>query len=171
MLLTNKCSYRILAAMIATLDMIMHLTKIFLATVLAFTFAATALADYSDPPKVEAGLKGAGKVPFCDNGKVLKKITKKFAKSNVRYNDPSIAFTQIEHIRETSFLENPTDQNDRRFCKAHVHLTNGTHPTMYYLIQEHEGIASLRWGVEYCVSGHDFERAHGARCRSLKAPF
>ena len=149
----------------------MRISKLFLATALILSSSISAFADYSDPPKVEAGLKGDGKVPLCDDAKVLKKITKKFAKINVRYNDPKIAFTEIEHVRETSFVPNPTDQNDRRFCKAHVHLTNGSHPSMFYLIQEHEGLASLGWGVEYCVIGHDFEREHGANCRSLKAPF
>jgi len=115
----------------------MRILKTILAATIALSTASLAYADISKPPKVEAGLKGAGKVPLCDDEKVLKRITKRFAKANVEYNDPSIAFTEIEHVRETSFTPNPTDQNDRRFCKAHVHLTNGTHPSMFYLIQEH----------------------------------
>ena len=46
------------------LDIAMRISKLFLATALIVSTSATAFADYSDPPKVEAGLKGDGKVPF-----------------------------------------------------------------------------------------------------------
>ncbi|MEP3525325.1 MAG: hypothetical protein ABJN24_07845 [Hyphomicrobiales bacterium] len=130
-----------------------------------------AIAKEKERFVVPTEIRGDGKVPLCDNPKVLAKITKRFHKTNVKYRHSELAFDRIEHVKETDHLTNPSDETDRRFCKAHVHLTNGTHPKLYYLIQERDGIASITPGVDFCVSGHDPERAHGDNCRSLRVPF
>lgn len=132
---------------------------------------SVAIADKKERYVVPTEIRGAGKVPLCDHPRVLTKITKRFHKTNVKYRHSDLAFDRIENVRETDFISNPSDETDRRFCAAHVHLTNGTHPTVYYLIQERNGLASLSWGVDFCVTGHDPERAHGDTCRSLRAPF
>ncbi|MEO1066458.1 MAG: hypothetical protein AAFW47_03670 [Pseudomonadota bacterium] len=148
------------------------LTTAFLAiAVLATSVANTAVADTNDLVHKPIDRRGEGKVPQCDDPSVLNKISKRFAKVQFKFRDSDLEFSNLERVRETGFEPNEIDQNDRRFCAAHVHLTDGNHPTLYYLIQEHEGLASIGWGVDYCVNGYDFERAHGAHCRSVRSPF
>lgn len=155
----------------------MHALTVFLTYMLLVGSAltgvsvTTAKADHKIQLHIPAELRGDGSVPACDNARVLKKVTKRFRRNNIHHRDSDLEFDRLEQVRETDYVANPADQNDRRFCAAHVHLSDGTHPTVYYLIQERDGVASLGWGVDYCVSGHDIERAHGANCRSLREPF
>lgn len=141
------------------------------AFILTLSSMGTAMADHRTRFHIPAELRGAASVPACDNPRVLKKISKKFRSNNVHNFDSTLKIENLTQARETDYIGNPADQNDRRFCVADSTLTNGTHPTVYYLIQERHGGASLKWGVEYCISGFDPERAHGADCRSLRAPF
>lgn len=116
-------------------------------------------------------IRGNGKVPLCDNAEILNKITKRFHKTNLKYRDNDLAFESVDYVRETDYISNPSDEIDRRFCVADVDLNDGTQSTVYYLILERNGVASIGPGVDLCVIGHDPERAHGDECRSVKAPF
>lgn len=120
---------------------------------------------------VPTEIRGVGRLPQCEHPGVLSKISNRFDKASRKYRNSDLTLEKIEDIRETEFVGNPSDQTDRRFCSAKAYLTDGTHPAVYYLIQEHHSVASIRWGVEFCVSGHDPERAHGADCRSLRDPY
>lgn len=149
----------------------MRFFLILLTTLIVLANAGMASADHKTRFHIPAELRGEGKVPYCDDGGVIKKITKRFRKNNIHHRDNDLEFERMEEIRETGFVKNPSDNTDRRYCAARVYLTNGKHPTVYYLVLERDGLASLTWGVDFCVSGLDFERAHGSHCRSLRAPY
>lgn len=149
----------------------MRVFLVFLTLLFSFSISTIANADNRKGFRIPAEFRGEGKVPSCNDDSVLNKITKRFRRNNIHHLDSDLAFERIGRVRETDFLKNPKDQNDRRFCAAHAHLNNGKHPTLYYLIQEHHGLASISWGVDFCVNGYDFARAHGSSCRSLREPF
>ena len=153
------------------ISVLVRFTLVSALSVLAVASVSTAHADHKLRFHIPSEFRGAGNVPECDANKVLKKLKKRFKRNEIHHRDSNLKFDRFENIRETDFITNPADRNDRRFCAAHVHLTNGKHPQVYYLIQERDGLASLTWGLDYCVAGQDIERAHGENCRSLRQPF
>lgn len=140
---------------------------------LAATLAATKPVNAESSFRLHRSLDAPreANVPVCDDAKVLARMTKNFRRTNIRYRENALEFATVEKIRETDYLINTDELTPRRFCAAHVHLTDGTHPTVYYMIVDQGGFAGVRWGVNSCVSGHDPERAHGADCRSVRKPF
>lgn len=153
----------------------MRLSILLVSTAVSFIVSIAALsptmASEDKKPVVPTELRGEGAVPLCDDGKILKRISKRFKKNNAKHFDSDIEVVEFEEIRETDFLPNPTDRNDRRFCAGHAQLSNGNHPKIFFLIQEREGLASHGWGVEFCIRGHDPLRFYGDKCRSVRKPF
>ncbi|MEM8838331.1 MAG: hypothetical protein AAGE89_09580 [Pseudomonadota bacterium] len=116
-------------------------------------------------------IRQVGTLPLCDHGPVLNKISKRFARVHKFYRDSDLALGEITSVRETAERLDVPEASNRRFCAAHVSLTDGADTTVYYMILDQGGLASIGWGVDFCVQGYDYERAHGAECRSLRAPF
>ncbi len=121
--------------------------------------------------------------PQCDDSKVLGQIVKRFNKAEDDQWNRGFYLEDIQRVRERKVLgegyENravtddyhdvPMDEQliPRRYCRGHAILTNGRHPTLFYLIEGGQGFAGNRFNVEFCVNGLDPWREFDGSCRTL----
>ncbi len=139
-----------------------------LVTFSIFIFFLTLAAYSHENTSGDASFKNT---PSCNSPTLLKKITRQFNKKSEKAGSGNLQITQIENVRQTDLNSKSAKFGERRYCAAHIHLSNGTHPTLYYLIKESYGFTGLTSGMNFCVIGHDRVRAHGAKCRSVRKPF
>lgn len=122
--------------------------------------------------------------PQCHDVKVLGMIIERFnwAEENTWHRGFYLA--DIERIRESSvrgdgfgnksalegYDAQPADERliPRRYCRGHARLTNGRHPTVFYLIEGGQGFAGNSFNVEFCVNGLDPWREYDGSCRVLR---
>jgi hypothetical protein len=129
--------------------------------------AATPAAFAADlPGYVDHG----GDAGVCGESWVLNKITSRF-RHQVRHvpNLPDVAITDFRRIHQHRYL--PASDNwpiGRRYCGATVALSNGHDRTIWYLIEEGQGYASVGDNVEFCVAGFDRWMVYNGRCRILR---
>lgn len=131
-----------------------------LGSVLTVAPAAQAadLSSYSGDPGV------------CGEAWVLNKISSRFA-YQVRHvpNLPDVQITDFRRINERRYQ--PGEENwpiGRRYCDAKVILSDGHERTIWYLIEEGQGFASVGDNVEFCVSGFDRWYVYNGGCRVLR---
>lgn len=113
--------------------------------------------------------RGEGHLPYCDDTKVLRTILKRFRKADHRTWKRGLLIDEISHTHERA--HRPRDGYGtigRRYCRARAHLSNGRHPRIHYLIEEHQGFASISWNVEFCIVGLDRWRIYDAWCRTVR---
>lgn len=122
--------------------------------------------------------------PQCHDTKVLGKIVERFnwAEDNTWHR--GFYLMDIDRIRERTVLGHgygePTHAEGydappaherlipRRYCRAHALLTNGRHPTLFYLIEGGQGFAGNGFNVEFCINGLDPWREYDGSCRVLR---
>lgn len=56
----------------------------------------------------------------------------------------------------------------RRYCVGNARMSDGTHRTVYYLIEDQGGFAGRNWDVEFCVMGLDPWRVYDGYCRAVR---
>ncbi len=122
--------------------------------------SAPALAGIIDPHIISKSF------PDCHDERVLTKIIKRFnwAEDNTFQRGFYLDF--IERTRER--VVQSSTQIPRRYCRGHARLTNGRHPTVFYLIEGGQGFAGNSFNVEFCLNGLDPMREHDGSCRVLR---
>ena len=140
------------------------------ATVLAAAMAISSLVMASTPTSAALlDLVIQHKTfPECHDEKVLKKIIKRFNYAENRTWHRGFTLDDIERTRESlgqSTYESPIP---RRYCRGHALLSNGRHPTVFYLIEGGQGFAGNSFNVEFCISGLDEWNDHDGSCRALR---
>jgi len=118
------------------------------------------------PGYVEQG----GDAGVCAQSWVLNKITSRF-RHQVRHvpNLPDVAILDFQRIHEHRYL--PASEEwpiGRRYCGATVALSDGQNRSIWYLIEEGQGFASIGDNVEFCVAGFDRWMVYNGRCRILR---
>lgn len=136
-----------------------------LSTPLGMSFGFTQAAGAADLGAYAE--EGSG---VCGEAWVLNKITDRFA-YQVRHVPrlPDVAITDFRSIRQHRYL--PASEQwpiGRRYCGATVALSDGRARTIWYLIEEGQGFASIGDNVEFCVSGFDRWMVYNGRCRVLR---
>lgn len=133
-------------------------------TGLNISFAAPAVqaADLSGTYWQDSGV--------CAESWVLNKITHRF-RHQVRHvpNLPQVDIIDFRGIRESRYQ--PASEEwpiGRRYCHARVALSNGHDRTIWYLIEEGQGFASIGDNVEFCVAGFDRWMVYDGGCRILR---
>jgi len=129
---------------------------------------ATAPAAFSAdlPAYVDYG----GDAGVCAESWVLNKITSRFRHqvSNVP-NLPNVAIVDFQRIHQHRYLPASDEWPiGRRYCGATVALSDGQSRSIWYLIEEGQGFASLGDNVEFCVAGFDRWMVYNGRCRVLR---
>lgn len=119
-----------------------------------------------DDPSVTVGPLSHGKVPTCEQGSVLGNIAGRYRSVQADLWQSGLAIASVGRVSETAF--EPGQLLSRRFCHAKVELSNGRPADLFYLIEERQGVASLGWGVEFCVPGQDPWRVYDGGCRTLQ---
>ncbi|ESY63326.1 MAG: hypothetical protein E5Y02_12170 [Mesorhizobium sp.] len=106
----------------------------------------------------------------CGEPWVLNKITHRFS-YQVHHvpHLPDVQITDFRRIHQHRYLPaNDTWPIGRRYCGATVSLSDGRDRTIWYLIEEGQGFASIGDNVEFCVSGFDRWMVYNGRCRVLR---
>ncbi|WP_137933798.1 hypothetical protein [Mesorhizobium comanense] len=106
----------------------------------------------------------------CGQPWVLSKITHRFS-YQVHHvpHLPDVQITDFRRIHQHRYLPaNDTWPIGRRYCGATVSLSDGRDRTIWYLIEEGQGFASIGDNVEFCVSGFDRWMVYNGRCRVLR---
>ncbi|MER8386106.1 hypothetical protein NKI19_29060 [Mesorhizobium sp. M0751] len=106
----------------------------------------------------------------CGEAWVLDKITDRFS-YQVHHvpHLPDVQIVDFQRIHQHRYL--PADDTwpiGRRYCGATVSLSDGRARTIWYLIEEGQGFASIGDNVEFCVSGFDRWMVYNGRCRVLR---
>ena len=106
----------------------------------------------------------------CAEPWVLRRITDRFH-YQVRHvpHLPDVEITDFRGIHQHRYL--PAQDKwpiGRRYCGATVGLSDGNARTIWYLIEEGQGFASIGDNVEFCVAGFDRWMVYNGRCRVLR---
>ena len=105
--------------------------------------------------------------PQCHDVKVLGKIVERFNWAEENTWKRGFFLQDIERIRERVVQNHPDRLIPRRYCRAHARLTNGRHPTLFYLIEGGQGFAGNSFNVEFCLNGYDRWNEYNGSCRTL----
>ena len=137
---------------------------------LAFTFLCSlnpliAQADWID--KLVEKSEHLSTFPQCDDPGVLKFIVKRFNWAEKHTWQRGFDLDVITQPRERLVLDSEERLIPRRYCRGHAQLTNGRHPTVFYLIESGQGFAGTTHNVAFCVNGLDPWRTYDGNCRVL----
>lgn len=106
----------------------------------------------------------------CGEAWVLNKITSRFRYQVTHVpNLPNVDIVDFSRIHENRYLPAQEDRPiGRRYCGATVALSDGHSRSVWYLIEEGQGFASIGDNVEFCVAGFDRWLVYNGRCRILR---
>ena len=109
-----------------------------------------------------------GKLPPCDDKGVLGVIADRFQEKESLYWKSALQIKAFDHAHEYAFRRNGLDYIPRRYCTARATLNDDKHHEVTYWIGERLGIIGWDYGVEWCVSGLDRNRAFAPGCREAR---
>jgi hypothetical protein len=113
--------------------------------------------------------RGEGLIPNCGDPSVLNKISGRFAWADRNTWHRGLTITAIDLTRQRAYRpRNGNGTIGRRYCRARALLSNGRRPHVHYLIEEHQGFASISWNVEFCIDGLDRWRVYDGWCRTVR---
>jgi hypothetical protein len=105
-------------------------------------------------------------VPPCDA--MLDQISANFVEKEGKFWNSSLYITGFTNVREIAFRPWESGNIPRRFCTAHVAISDGKVRTMNFSIIEDGGFASIGPGVEFCIVGLDRNWAFNPACRMAR---
>ncbi len=106
--------------------------------------------------------------PGCDDPRVLKKIVKRYNWAEKHTWRRGVDLNDVTQAGERLTLVGDDRLVNRRYCRGHARMSDGRHSSVYYLIEQRQGFASIRWNVEFCITGRDNWRVYNGSCRSLR---
>lgn len=140
----------------------MTIKSLILASILGFGVSLSSLAS---PAAAFTG----GTFPSCDAPQVLDYIQKRFVWTDTHLLKRGLAINSITQTRR-----NRVSYGDqywsipRLYCHGTAHMNDGKERTIWWLIEGGMGFAGLRDNLEFCISGLDPFKVHGAWCRSVR---
>ena len=108
------------------------------------------------------------RLPACEEGWVLEKISERFLWANVHTWHNDLAIEHIYQVRETGVRLPGKSLIDRRYCSATATLSNGTRSEVVYLIEAGAGFASVGSRVSWCLPAYDRYRVYEPWCRAIR---
>ncbi|MDF1607198.1 hypothetical protein PZ897_03310 [Hoeflea sp. YIM 152468] len=131
---------------------------------LASTFGI-ALLSLSSPAAAFTG----GNFPACDAPQVLSYIQKRFVWTDTHLLKRGLAIERIEPAqRNRSGYGLHHSSVPRLYCHGMARMNDGHKRKIWWLIEGGMGFAGLRDNLEFCISGLDPFKVHGAWCRSVR---
>ncbi|MEM5494092.1 hypothetical protein [Hoeflea sp. AS16] len=135
---------------------------------LIIAFAATlgfSLSSFASPALAFSG----GNFPACDAPQVLRYIQKRFVWTDHHVLKRGLAIESIERAHRNRFGDGyQVASIPRLYCHGTAHMNDGHKRTIWWLIEGGMGFAGLGDNVEFCISGLDPFKVHGAWCRSVR---
>ena len=135
---------------------------------LIIAFAATVgflLSSFASPAMAFSG----GNFPACDAPQVLSYIQNRFVWTDRHVLQRGLAIESIERVhRNRSSNGHEYWSIPRLYCHGTAHMNDGHKRQIWWLIEGGMGFAGLRDNLEFCISGLDPFKVHGAWCRSVR---
>ena len=110
----------------------------------------------------------SAELPACDQPEVIASVNEKFAFASTETWHWGFAIDRVVEVRETATRAGGPSLVDRRYCTARALLSNGRHSEVVYLIESHQGFASMGWNVESCLPAYDPYRVYDGWCRAIR---
>ncbi len=108
------------------------------------------------------------KFPACTSEKVLRKLVKRFNKTErIYWQDGGWVLHEVRNPHRHSANPFPGSPINRHYCHGDAVFENGKKRRVHFLIEQGAGFAGFTWNVEYCVHGLDRWRYHDGFCRVL----
>lgn len=106
----------------------------------------------------------------CEIPKVLSRITKRFRHQVTHVPHlPDVSIVAYHNVHEHRYLPAREFRPiGRRYCMATAEFESGERRSVWYMIEEGMGFASIGDGVEFCVSGFDRWNVYNSGCRVLR---
>jgi len=129
------------------------------------TTLGVSLSSYASP----ALAFGGSHFPACDAPQVLSHIQKRFVWNDRHVLKRGLAIESIDRAhRNRSRYGTEYWSIPRLYCHGTAHMNDGHKRQIWWLIEGGQGFVGLGDNLEYCVSGLDPLKVHGAWCRSVR---
>lgn len=138
------------------------------AVLAALPAAAANRAGYLYEDAEQRIIPWSGAMPGCTDPSVLGRIQSRFAQKESEYWSSALTIVGFEKIRPVAVRPWGQDFVPRRFCSGIVTVSDGKKRRVDYAVGEDLGLLGVTWGVTWCVSGLDRNRAYGADCRAAR---
>ena len=119
-------------------------------------------------PAEERDAPYSGIVPPCSDASSLSEIQSHFSEREASYWHSGLAIAQFEDVREIGFRSNGLDYIPRRYCQAHVLMSDQKVRVVDYSIVENGGSIGYTDGVEWCVVGLDRLNGFSPACKMAR---
>lgn len=133
----------------------------------AAVLATAVLAGGLSVPPAPA-MANQGIFPQCHDASVEHRIMDKFnwAEKNTWRRGFDMTGISQAHEHRTTVWRNSSVT--RRYCMGTAHMTDHSHRSVYFLIEDRGGFVGRTWNVTFCVSGLDPWRNHDGNCRTVR---
>ena len=131
---------------------------------------ASGLAAQARPltPAEERDAPYSGIVPPCSDPASLSEIQSHFSEREASYWHSGLTIAQFEDTREIGFRSNGLDYIPRRYCQAHILMSDQKTRLVDYSIVEAGGSIGYDDGVVWCVVGLDRLDAFSPSCKMAR---
>jgi hypothetical protein len=110
-----------------------------------------------------------GYLPDCADPDVISRIQSRFSQTEDEYWHSGLAIVGFEKINEIGYRTNGVDYIPTRYCVAQAIMNDEKLRTVSYAIGQDLGIIGwFGFGVEWCVSGLDREKAYAPNCKMAR---
>jgi hypothetical protein len=113
-----------------------------------------------------------GELPACQAA--LPRITNEFAYTQEQFWALTPVILGYERVREIAYGPWPLGSIPHRYCEGTAVVQDPRYPDrprkhkVHYRIGEDTGFASVGWGVEWCVTGYDWNWAYNPACEQAE---
>lgn len=136
---------------------------------LALLFASGVAAQARpQTPAEERDAPYSGIVPPCSDPSSLREIQAHFAERESTYWQSGLQIAQFEDVREIGFRSNGLDYIPRRYCQAHILMSDQKVRLVDYSIVEAGGSIGYTDGVVWCVVGLDRLDGFSPACKMAR---
>lgn len=104
-------------------------------------------------------------LPACDDSAPLNEILARFHERESEFWRTGLEIAAFQGIREIGFRSNGLDYIPRRYCKAHVIMSDAKVRSVSYSISKDLGGIGDQFGIEWCVVGLDRNDSDAPNCK------
>jgi hypothetical protein len=107
-------------------------------------------------------------LPACADAAPLNEILARFHERESEFWRTGLEIVAFEDVREIGFRSNGLDYIPRRYCAAHIHMSDAKVRSVDYSISKDLGGIGDQFGVEWCIVGLDRFDANAPNCKMAR---
>ncbi len=142
--------------------------SIFAAAVALLLVSGAAAQARPLTPAEERDAPYSGIIPPCGDPSSLREIQSHFADRESTYWHSGLEIAQFEDVHEIGFRSNGLDYIPRRYCQAHILMSDQKTRLVDYSIVEAGGSIGYTDAVEWCVVGLDRLNGFSPACKMAR---